>query len=91
MFLPATVAPWPRISAVRAGAHQLGEIAAHLHVLDQQRGIAEMIVRIPDRHLVADRGAHMEDRLDLPAASTPNGMTLSLWLCTTDITSGRAS
>ena len=22
---------------------------------------------------------------------TPNGMTLSLWLCTTDITSGRAS
>ena len=48
-------------------AHELGQIAPHLHFLDQQRGVAEMVVGIPDRHLVADRCAHVEDRLDLLA------------------------
>src|SRR3954449_1053577 len=48
-----------------AFAHEFGQIAPHLHVLDQQRGVAEMVVGIPHRHLVADRCAHVEDRLDL--------------------------
>src|SRR5712692_1372949 len=48
-----------------AGPDQLGQVAAHLHVLDQQGGIAEMVVRVPDRHLMADRGPHVKDRPDL--------------------------
>ena len=47
----------------RARADQFRQIAAHLHVLDQQSGIAEMVMRVPHRHFMADRCAHMEDRL----------------------------
>src|SRR5262249_54441528 len=50
-----------------AGAHALREVAAHVHVLDQQCGVAETVMGIPDRHFVADRCAHMEDGFDLLA------------------------
>src|SRR5262245_26938784 len=51
----------------RPGADQLRQVAAHVHVLDQQSGVAEMVVRVPHRHVAPDRGAHMENGLDLPA------------------------
>src|SRR5262249_62179139 len=50
-----------------AGADVFCEVAAHLHVLDQQCGVAETVVGIPDRHFVADRCTHMEDGFDLLA------------------------
>src|SRR5262249_42241064 len=55
------------VPAHQSGApltHQLRQVASHLHALDQQRGIAEMVMRIPDRDLGTDRGAHVEDGLD---------------------------
>ena len=35
--------------------------------LTKQRGVAELVVGIPDRHFVADRGAHVQQRLQLLA------------------------
>src|SRR5262249_50230579 len=57
-----TMAAHPRSAA---GAHAFCEVATHVHVLDQQCGVAETVMGIPDRHFVADRCAHMEDGLDL--------------------------
>src|SRR5205085_11719248 len=46
-------------------AERASEIAAHFYLLDQERGIAELVVRIPGRHLVPDIGAHVQQGLQL--------------------------
>ena len=64
---PTTTQPWPRISAGAALAELLGEVAAHRHAFDQQVGVAELGVLVPDRHLMSDGAAHVHDWPHLPA------------------------
>ena len=67
-----------------------GEIAALRHGADQQIGVAELLVLVPDRHLVADAGAHVHHRPHLvPGDAVGN----DAWAVVVDhhITSGRAS
>src|SRR5262245_59309200 len=49
----------------RARPDRTGEIAPHVDALDQQCSVAELVMRIPGRHLVADIGAHVQQRLEL--------------------------
>src|SRR6516225_3014540 len=46
-------------------AERAGQVAPHLDVLDQQRGVAEFVVGIPGRYFVADIGAHVQQWLEL--------------------------
>src|ERR1700736_2162693 len=46
---------WPR-------AQRLGEVAPHVHVGDEERGVAELVLDVPHRHLVADGRAHVHER-----------------------------
>ena len=53
------------VAAHQAGAalaELLRKIAALVHGADQQVGVAELGVLVPDRHLVADGGAHVHQR-----------------------------
>src|SRR5262249_39440774 len=60
-----------------AGADALREVAAHVHVLDQQCGVAEAVMGIPDRtSWPIDAPIWKMGLIFLPV--TPNGMTLSL-------------
>src|SRR5262245_2820805 len=49
----------------RAGPDRTRKVAPHLDVLDQERGVAKLVMRVPGRHVVADVGAHMEKRPEL--------------------------
>ena len=49
-------------------AKRLGEVAAHVHVGDEQIGvIAKLVADIPVRNIRADRRAHMHDRAHFAA------------------------
>src|SRR5262249_15670333 len=61
-----------------ARADALGEVAAHLHVLDQQGRIPEMVVRVPDRHFLPDRCPHVKNRLDLVAGHSERNDALAV-------------
>jgi len=62
----------------RTLGHRLRKIAAHGHVGHQKRGVAEMVVGVPNRHLVADRRAHVENRLDFQAGRAERNHALAV-------------
>src|SRR5262245_3790949 len=49
----------------RTGPDRTRQVAPHLDVLNQERGVAKLIMRVPGRHVVADVGTHMEKRPEL--------------------------
>src|SRR5580692_11345211 len=59
----------------RLGVDELGEVAAHGHVADQERGVAELVMGIPDRHFVAHRGAHVQQRFQFLAGDAERDRT----------------
>ena len=48
-------------------AEAFGKVLALVHGANQQIGVAELLVLVPDRHLVTNAGAHVHDRSHLVA------------------------
>ena len=87
----AEAKPWPRISATLLPAEAFREIAALLHVGDQQIGVAEFVGDVPHRHFGPMKLPEWITGRSFVPLAMPNGRMSSACACTTALTSGRAS